>query len=176
MSDVINIVWDLLNYLAIGVAVVVALAWYVVSAIWGILPDGLTAVLTYLVLAVGIVIGIYILAVAFRAACDLLLQPAHKPRPRPTAAATKPGLGRSPTPPRKRPPVCRVQAPAERRCDICLKANGEGKRIYADEAHAWNAVRRSKERFAAGKPTTVIQRAYYEERCGSWHVTSQAVR
>jgi len=176
MSDVINIVWDLLNYLAIAVVAVGALIWYVVSFIWGILPDGLADVLTYLVLGVGIVIGIYILAVSFRAARDLLLQPATKPRPRPTAPATKPGLRLSPAPPRDVPPAGRVRAPAKPRCNVCVKANGEGKVIYADEDDAWNAVGISTERFAAGKPTTVLARAYYEERCRNWHVTSQAVR
>lgn len=172
MADVIDIVWDLLNYLAIAVVAAGALIWYVVSSIWGILPDGLTVALTYLVLGVGIVI----LAVAFRAARDLLLEPATKPRPRPAAPATKPGLRLSPAPPRDVRPVGHVQAPAKPRCKVCVKANGKGKRIYADEDDAWNAVRKSKERFAAGKPTTVVQRAYYEERCGNWHVTSQDVR
>jgi len=74
------------------------------------------------------------------------------------------------------PDVGRSRLSPSPRCGVCLKEDGEGKKIYADEEDAWNAVRISKERRAAGKPAPGLERAYYEERCGNWHVTSQAAR
>jgi len=78
-------------------------------------------------------------------------------------------------PPRDIPQLQRPPArPARPRCHVCVKPNGEGKVIYADEEDARTAVRITQERRAAGKPAPDLQRAYYEQRCGNWHVTSQA--
>jgi hypothetical protein len=86
-----------------------------------------------------------------------------------------PGLSRTPQHNVIRPPaVGDAQAPRKHRCHVCVKANGEGKVIYESEQDAWDAVRISQERLAAGKPGLVLERAYYEQRCGNWHVTSQA--
>ena len=80
------------------------------------------------------------------------------------------GTGAS-APPRPQADVPRSSSGA--RCPLCVKSDGVGKRIYANENEAWAAVRGAQARRAAGKAAPDLRRAYREERCGNWHVTSQ---
>jgi hypothetical protein len=101
----------------------------------------------------------------------------HPPPSSPSRPRSAPGRSRTPQHNVIRPPaVGDAQAPRKPRCHVCVKANGEGKVIYESEQGAWDAVRISQERLAAGKPGPVLERAYYEQRCGNWHVTSQAAQ
>lgn len=80
------------------------------------------------------------------------------------------GTGAS-APPRPQADAPRSSSGA--RCPLCVKSDGVGKRIYANEDEAWAAVLGAQARRAAGKAAPDLRRAYLEERCGDWHVTSQ---
>ena len=75
------------------------------------------------------------------------------------------------------PPPPQADAPRPSlglRCPHCVKkSDGVGKRTYANENDAWAAVLGAQARRADGKAAPDLRRAYLEERCGNWHVTSQ---